>query len=77
MVSSHLLTLLPLFVLLTLSLVFNKCGLLHIMTLGYVVILSFVAASGGWEVLMFAPLAGTGMISLILFLFCMARGDWV
>lgn len=77
LVISHLLALLPLFVLLVLSLVFHHKGLIHIMTFAYSAVLAYMAITGGWELLFFPCIMGVAVISLILFMFSMSKGVWL
>lgn len=77
MTALHLAGLLPLLVFLILTLIFRKTGILHLITLAYSIILAIIAINGSWELLFFAPIAGTAIISLILFMACMAGGDWI
>ena len=77
MEATHLYALLPLLVLLVLSLVFNKSGLVHLMTLGYSAILGWFAVVNDWEIMFFPILVITGIIAIILFIMAMVRGDWL
>ena len=77
MEATHLFAIIPLLVLLTLSLIFNKSGLLHLMTLGYVMMLGWFAVLNQWEVLFFPVLVLTGIIAIILFIVAMVKGDWL
>ena len=77
MVISHLLALIPLFILLTLSLVFNKGGLLHLMLLAYAVTLGVIAILGTWEAIFYPVIVGTSIIAILLFTIAMVRGDWL
>ena len=77
MEATHLYAIIPLLVLLVLSLVFNKSGLVHLMTLGYVMVLSWFAVLNQWEVLFFPVLIITGIIAILLFITAMVRGDWL
>ena len=77
MEAAHLFGLLPLLVLLILSLVFNKSGLVHLMTLGYTIALGWFAVVNGWEIMFFPILIITGIIAIILFITAMTRGDWL
>lgn len=72
----QLAALLPLFILLVLSLIFRKVGVMHLMTLAYSVILGFLAITGQWSVLFFAPVGGSILVSLLLFITAMAEGEW-
>ena len=77
MEATHLFAMIPLLVFFIMSLVFNKLGLLHLMALGYCMILGWVAVLNNWEVLFFPVLIIVGMISIILFSVNMARGNWL
>ena len=77
MEGTHLYALIPLLVLLILSLIFNKSGLLHLMTLGYVMVLGWFAVVNEWEILFFPILVCTGIIAILLFTMAMVRGDWL
>lgn len=77
MEATHLYGIIPLLVLLILSLVFSKSGLLHLMTLGYVMALSWFAVINQWEILFFPILIITGIIAVILFISAMVKGDWL
>jgi len=77
MEATHLFAIIPLLVFLTLSLIFNKSGLLHLMTLGYVMVLGWFAVLNQWEVLFFPVLIITGIIAIILFTMAMVKGDWL
>ena len=74
---THFYAVLPLFILLVLSLIFYGKGLVHLLTLGYALSLGFVAITLEWEFLFFMPVAITVIISIILFIFAMVRGDWL
>ena len=74
---THLFAMIPLLVFLVLSLVFNKSGLVHLMTLGYTMVLGWFAVLNQWEVLFFPVLIITGIIAIILFIMAMVRGDWL
>lgn len=74
---THFYALLPLIIFMITSLLFYGKGLVHIVTLGYALSLGFVAALNNWELLLFMPIVGVGMIALILFIFSMTRGDWL
>ena len=77
MEATHLFGIIPLLVLLVLSLVFNKSGLVHLMTLGYVMVLGWFTVINGWEIMFFPILVITGIIAIILFITAMVRGDWL
>lgn len=74
---SHLLALVPLFLLFVCSMVWYGRGLVHAMTLGYTICLTFIAIAGSWEILFYPILLGTGLISTILFVWAMAKGGWL
>ena len=77
MEATHLYAILPLLVLLVLSLVFNKSGLVHLMTIGYVMVLGWFAVINSWEIMFFPVIICTGIIAIILFIMAMVRGDWL
>lgn len=77
MEATHLYAILPLLVLLVLSLVFNKSGLVHLMTLGYTMALGWFAVLNEWEILFFPVLVITGIIAILLFTIAMVKGDWL
>ena len=77
MEATHLYALIPLLVLLVLSLVFSKSGLVHLMTLGYSMVLGWFAVLNDWEIMFFPILIITGIIAIILFITAMVRGDWL
>lgn len=77
MISSHLLALIPLILIFVLSLIWNRTGILHLVSLGYCGLLAFLALTNAWEVLFFPICLGFGIISLILFVICMFNGDWI
>lgn len=77
MLLSHLLTLIPLLVLLILSLVFYGKGLVHLLTGSYALVLGYVAITGQWEILFFPIVTITVIIAIILFTFAMTKGDWL
>jgi len=74
---THLYALLPLLALLILSLVFYGRGLIHITTFSYCLCLAFVAITNNWELMFFPIIVGTGVITILLFVFAMTRGDWL
>lgn len=73
----HLLSLIPLLALLTMSMIWYGRGLIHITLFAYSMTLAFVAINGSWELMFFPILAGTAIISLILFIYAMTKGDWL
>ena len=77
MEATHLYAMIPLLVLLILSLVFNKSGLVHLMTLGYVMVLGWFSVLNSWEIMFFPVLILTGIIAIILFITAMVKGDWL
>lgn len=77
MEATHFYALLPMIIFLILSLVFYGKGLVHILTLGYALGLAFMAILNEWEILFFMPIVGTVIISLILFIYAMLKGDWL
>ena len=77
MEATHLYALIPLLVLLALSFFFSRSGLLHLMTLGYVMVLSWFAVINEWEVLFFPMLLLTGIIAILLFITAIVKGDWL
>ena len=77
MEATHLFGMIPLLVLLVLSLVFNKSGLVHLMTLAYVMVLGWFALVNQWEILFFPVLILTGIIAILLFTLAMTKGDWL
>ena len=77
MIISHLLALVPLFILLTLSLIFNKSGLLHLMLFAYAIALAWLAILGAWEIVFFPAIFCTAIIAIILFIMAAVRGDWL
>ena len=77
MIATHLYALIPLLVLLVLSLVFYGRGLVHLMTLSYVLCLGIMAVTNSWEIIFFPILVFTGIIATILFIYSMLKGDWL
>lgn len=77
MEATHLYAMIPLLVLLVVSLVFSKSGLLHLMALGYVMVLGWFAVINEWEIMFFPVLILTGIIAILLFITAMVRGDWL
>ena len=77
MEATHLYALIPLLVLLTLSLVFSRSGLIHLMTLGYCMVLGWFAVLNEWEIFFFPIVLITGIIAIILFIIAMTKGDWL
>lgn len=77
MLSTHFFALLPLIIMLIISLVFYGKGLVHLLTFGYCVALGWVAILNSWEVLFFPVVLLTGMITIILFIYAMVRGNWL
>lgn len=77
MIATHLYALIPLLVFLVMSLVFNKSGLVHLLTLGYVIALALISVTNQWEIVFFPVCLFSGIISLILFAYSMFRGDWL
>lgn len=73
---THFQALIPLLVLLILSLIFIKCGILHLMLIAYAMILGFIAILGTWELLFFPIVLGSGIIGIFLFISAMVRGEW-
>lgn len=73
----QLAALIPLFILLILSLIFRRCGILHLTTLGYSFLLGLFVIANAWGMLFFAPIAGAVVISLLLFIFAMVEGSWI
>ncbi len=76
MEQGHFYALLILLILFVLSLIFRKSGIMHLITLGYACLLGWVAIAGAWEMLLFAPIVGVAILSLILFSLAMLRGEW-
>lgn len=74
---THLFALIPLLVFLILSLVFYGKGLVHLLTLAYTFTLAWFAIINAWEIMFFPICIITGIISVILFLFAMSRGNWL
>lgn len=77
MTIEHFLAILPLMVLFTLSLILYRKGVLHLMTLSYSVILAFIATIETWEMLFIPVCAGSVFVSLLLFIYCMLKGEWL
>ena len=77
MEATHLYAMIPLLVLLILSLVFNNSGLVHLMAMGYVMVLGWFAVINEWEIMFFPVLIITGVIAILLFTMAMVRGDWL
>jgi len=77
MENSHFLALLPLMILLIFSLIWYGKGLLHLMTFGYTMVLAIIAITGGWELFFWPICAGTGIITILLFIFAMTKGGWL
>lgn len=77
MEATHLFAVIPLLAFLILSLVFSKSGLLHLATLFYSLVLGWLAVINTWEVLFFPVVVITSMISIILFIHAMVKGDWL
>ena len=64
-------------VLLIISMIWWKRGLLHILTLGYAIALGYMAAANGWDLVFIPVIVITGIISIILFIYAMTKGDWL
>lgn len=77
MVISHLLVLIPLFLVMILSFIWSRVGLLHLMGVAIVGVVAFMAISNTWELIFFPVLVGVGIIELLLFSFCAFRGDLI
>lgn len=77
MLLTHFFALLPLIILLVVSLVFYGKGLIHLLTFSYGLALGWVAILNNWEVLFFPIVLFTGIITLILFVYSMTRGNWL
>lgn len=77
MTGLHFLALLPMFIMLVLTLIFRRSGIIHLITLAYATVLGFTAILGSWEALLFAPIVGTILISLMLFIIAMTKGEWL
>lgn len=77
MVLTHFLALIPLIVLLIVSLIFYGKGLVHLLTFFYNFVLAWMAAVLQWEILFFPVCAIVAIISVILFGYSMAKGDWL
>lgn len=75
----HLMAVIPLLILFICSLIWFKKGLLHLTSLAYVVILTYVALTDTtqWEFMFFPLLMGTGFILILLFVYSMLEGDWL
>lgn len=72
---THFLSLIPLFFFFTLALIFWRTGLLHLVTVGYIMALSFFALYNQWEMVFIPILLGVFIISITLFIIAMAKGD--
>lgn len=72
---THLLALLPLFFFFTLAMVFWKTGLLHLITVGYAMTLSFFAVYNQWEMMFIPILLGVFIVSITLFIISTTRGN--
>lgn len=77
MIASHLFALIPLLVLLILSLIFYGKGLVHLLSGSYGMTLGWFAVVNNWEIMFFPLIIFSVMISIILFLFSMTRGNWL
>lgn len=77
MEATHLFALIPLLVLLVLSIIFYGKGLLHITTFSYALCLTFMAIANNWEIMFFPLIIGTILITIILFIYAMANGNWL
>ena len=77
MIATHLFALIPLLVLLILSLVFYGRGLVHILTFCYAIALAFMAITNEWEIVFFPIIVFTVIISILLFVIAMTKGDWL
>lgn len=77
MEATHLFGLIPLLIFLVLSLVFWGKGLVHLLTIGYTLVLAWMAVANQWEILFFPVCAISGIIAIILFGISMLKGDWL
>lgn len=77
LIISHLYVLIPLLAFLILSLVFYGKGLVHLLTFAYTMVVAYMAVSGQWELLFMPVCVGTGIISILLFIYAMTKGDWL
>lgn len=76
MTTSHLIALIPLGFFFLVSLLWYSKGIIHLITLAYVVILAFFAITRGWEALFWPILVGVGAISMMLFVASINKGEW-
>lgn len=77
MIDTHFFAFLPLIILLIVSLVFYGKGLVHLLTFSYAMVLGYFAALNQWEILFMPIVAITVIISILLFTYAMARGNWL
>lgn len=77
MILEHFLAMIPLMALMVFSIIWWGKGIIHLMTIGYSVILAIIAISGEWEMLFFPICLGSCIIGLILFSIAMGKGDWL
>lgn len=74
---THFVASLPLLILFIVEMIFFRRGLIHLAVITYTIALSWYAVTNQWEIMFFPLCIVIGIISIILFGWCMLQGDWL
>ena len=77
MITSHFYALIPLIIFLIISMIWYGRGLLHVLLFSYNATLAWFAIVNTWEIIFFPVCLAVAVISVLLFIFSMLKGDWL